>query len=179
MKMPLMKIKIKIQTNSPVEKIEVENGKVVGVQVRNELIKADVVVASADYHHVDQNLLEPQFRLYSPAYWDSRKMAPSSLIFYLGVDKKIPELVHHNLFFESDFEEHAKMIYEEPAYPEEPLFYVCCPSKTDPNVAPEGKEANWIQTVPDKGWFCLLRLYSPTEAWFDKTWRPGEIELTK
>jgi hypothetical protein len=41
---------------------------------------------------------------------------------------------------------------------------------------PAGKEANWIQTIPGKGWFSLLRLYSPTEAWFDKTWRPGEIE---
>jgi len=45
--------------------------------------------------------------------------------------------------------------------------------------APAGKESNWLQTVPDKGWFILLRLYSPTEAWFDKTWRPGEIELVK
>jgi hypothetical protein len=45
--------------------------------------------------------------------------------------------------------------------------------------APDGKEANWIQTVPGKGWFCLLRLYSPTEAWYKKTWRPGEIELVK
>jgi hypothetical protein len=43
--------------------------------------------------------------------------------------------------------------------------------------APAGKEANWLQTVPGKGWFCLLRLYDPTEPWFDKTWRPGEIEL--
>jgi len=45
--------------------------------------------------------------------------------------------------------------------------------------APAGKEANWIQTVPGKGWFCLLRLYDPLEAWYDKTWRPGEIELVK
>lgn len=43
--------------------------------------------------------------------------------------------------------------------------------------APAGKEANWTQTVPGKGWFVLLRLYSPTEAWYQKTWRPGEIEL--
>jgi len=45
--------------------------------------------------------------------------------------------------------------------------------------APEGKEANWIQTVPEKGWFCLFRLYGPTEPWFDKTWRPGDIELAE
>jgi len=46
-------------------------------------------------------------------------------------------------------------------------------------TCPKGKEANWLQTVPGKGWFCLLRLYSPTEGWFEKTWRPGEIELLK
>ena len=40
---------------------------------------------------------------------------------------------------------------------------------------PLGKEANWIQTVPDKGWFTILRLYAPLKPWFDKTWRPGEI----
>jgi len=44
-------------------------------------------------------------------------------------------------------------------------------------TAPEGFEENWIETVPDKGWFILLRLYGPLEPWFDKTWRPGEIEL--
>jgi hypothetical protein len=41
--------------------------------------------------------------------------------------------------------------------------------------APAGKESNWIQTMPGKGWFTILRLYSPLEPWFDKTWRPGEI----
>jgi hypothetical protein len=44
---------------------------------------------------------------------------------------------------------------------------------------PAGKENNWIQTVPGKGWNTLLRLYSPLEPWFNKTWRPGEIELVK
>lgn len=43
--------------------------------------------------------------------------------------------------------------------------------------APQGKERNWTQTVAGKGWFALLRLYGPTDPWFDKTWRPSEIEL--
>jgi hypothetical protein len=43
--------------------------------------------------------------------------------------------------------------------------------------APLGKASNWIETVPGKGWCCCLRLYSPLEPWFDKSWRPGEIEL--
>ena len=42
--------------------------------------------------------------------------------------------------------------------------------------APEGKEANWVETVAEKGWFAILRLYGPTEAWFDKSWKPGDFE---
>ncbi len=45
--------------------------------------------------------------------------------------------------------------------------------------APEGKEGNWLATVPDKSWFCILRMYGPMEPWIDKTWRPGEIELVE
>jgi len=46
-------------------------------------------------------------------------------------------------------------------------------------TAPAGKESNWIQTVPGRGWFPILRLYGPLEPWFKKTWQPGEIELVK
>ncbi|HEY7030400.1 MAG TPA: DUF1214 domain-containing protein [Thermomicrobiales bacterium] len=42
--------------------------------------------------------------------------------------------------------------------------------------APAGYEHNWVQTIPGKGWFVILRLYGPLESWFDQTWRPGEIE---
>jgi len=45
--------------------------------------------------------------------------------------------------------------------------------------APAGWEANWIQTVKGKGWFCILRMYSPTEEWYEYKWLPGEIELVK
>ena len=44
-------------------------------------------------------------------------------------------------------------------------------------TAPQGHEANWVQTVSGKGWNVILRLYGPLQAWFDKTWKPGEIEL--
>ena len=44
-------------------------------------------------------------------------------------------------------------------------------------TAPNGKESNWGQTVPGKGWNTIFRLYGPLESWFDQTWRPGEIEL--
>lgn len=135
---------VKFQTGAEVEKIIVENKKAKGIQVKGEEFRSDVTIASADYHHVDQFLLEKQNRQYTPKYWDKRHLAPSSLIFYLGVNKKIPKLNHHNLFFDTDFEAHAKAIYKDPSYPDDPLFYVCCPSKTDDSVAPIGSENIFI-----------------------------------
>jgi len=109
--------------------------------------EAEVVVASADYHFVETNLLPQQYRSYSQAYWEGRKMAPSSLLFYLGINKKLDNLSHHNLFFDEDFTPHARAIYETRQWPEKPLFYVSATSKTDPSVAPEGCE-NLFVLIP-------------------------------
>ena len=81
---------------------------------------------------------------YNEKYWDSRVLAPSCLIFYLGINKRLEKLVHHNLFFDEDFSLHAHEIYTEPKWPSKPLFYVSAPSKTDPTVAPEGHENLFI-----------------------------------
>jgi len=107
----------------------------------------EAMVSLADYHHVDQMLLEPAKQNYNEKYWDKRTMAPSSLLFYLGVNKKIEGIKHHNLFFDESFEQHATEIYENPQWPSKPLFYVCCPSKTDDSVAPEGHE-NLFLLIP-------------------------------
>lgn len=107
-------------------------------------VNTDIVVASADYHHVEQQLLPKALRRYSDSYWERRKMAPSSILFYLGINKPLSGLLHHNLFFDEDFERHALDIYQEPRWPEKPLFYVCCPSKTDSTVAPAGCENVFI-----------------------------------
>lgn len=107
-------------------------------------ISCDVVVGGADYHHLDQELLPKRLQNYTPKYWDSRKMAPSSLLFYLGIDAEVPGLEHHNLFFDADFALHAQEIYHQPKWPTKPLFYVSAPSKTDPSVAPKGKENVFI-----------------------------------
>jgi len=120
---------------------------VVSLRTDTNKLNVDAVVASADYHHIDQQLLPKEYSNYSPEYWDSRVMAPSSLIFYLGVDRKLNNLQHHNLFFDEDFTQHAHQIYEDPAWPDKPLFYVSCPSKTDPSVAPDGME-NLFVLVP-------------------------------
>lgn len=132
------------KTSTNVEAIKSVGRNAKGVFTDKEFIEADIIVGGADYHHIDQKLLAPNVRMYSDDYWQKRTMAPSSLIFYLGVDKKIDGLQHHNLFFDQDFVRHAKEIYESPQWPENPLFYVCCPSKTDSKVAPKGKENLFI-----------------------------------
>ncbi|MHA7130426.1 phytoene desaturase family protein [Algoriphagus namhaensis] len=139
---------VKIRFNAEVEEIEIEQGKATRVRLVNgEKLEADIVVAGADYHHVDKHLLNPKYSNYSEEYWDKRVMAPSSLLFYLGVDKKLKNLRHHNLFFDEPLGPHADAIYTNPRWPEKPLFYASVPSITDPSVAPEGKE-NLFLLVP-------------------------------
>lgn len=135
---------VKFQYNAEVKQIEVENGKVKGISVSNTFHECDYVVAGADYRHVEKKLLDSKYHRYTEKYWQSRAMAPSSLIFYLGINKKLKNVLHHSLFFDKDFVLHAKEIYDTPQWPSEPLFYVSCPSKTDPSVAPEGYENIFI-----------------------------------
>jgi phytoene desaturase len=126
--------------NAAVEKIEVENNLAKSLLVNGKNVAFDAVIAAADYEHVENKLLEPKFRNYTNAYWEKKTFAPSSLIFYLGVNKKLNKLHHHTLFFDEDLTVHAEEIYKDPKWPSKPLFYVCCPSKTDKTVAPEGHE---------------------------------------
>ncbi len=131
---------VQIKTNQTIEKIIVNNGKASGVVVNGNDIAADIVLSGADYHHTE-TLLEKPFRQYSEAYWERKTFAPSSLLFYVGFSKKLKNVAHHTLFFDVDFQKHAREIYDAPAWPEEPLFYASFPSKTDATAAPQGKEA--------------------------------------
>jgi phytoene desaturase len=133
--------------NHEVIRLETENKRVQRVHTADRAFSADVVVAGADYHHVEQQLLPPHGRTYSEAYWDKRVLAPSCLIFFLGIDKRLARLQHHNLFFDEDFEPHAREIYQTRRWPTKPLFYVSVPSKTDPGVAPAGCE-NLFVLIP-------------------------------
>ena len=135
---------VKLELNQNVKGFEYKNGQISGVITDTDRFDAEVVVAGADYHHVESQLLPKNLRSYTPEYWDKRKMAPSSLLFYLGVNKKLDKLNHHNLFFDEDFMPHAEDIYENKRWPENPLFYVSVTSKTDNNVAPEGCENVFI-----------------------------------
>lgn len=130
---------VNIRTEAPVQKIVVKNGKACGVLVNSENIDSDIVLCGADYHH-GETLLEPQYRQYSKKYWENKTFAPSSLLFYVGFDKKLKHINHHNLFFDTDFEQHTKDIYDNPKWPDEPLFYANFTSLTDLESAPKGKE---------------------------------------
>jgi phytoene desaturase len=134
---------VTIYTDSNVEKINVDNGNSTGLTVNGKDIGSDIVLSGADYHH-SETLLEKPYRQYSEAYWDKRTFAPSSLLFYIGFDKKIENVEHHNLFFDTDFEAHAEEIYDEPKWPKDPLFYVNFPSVTDKNMAPENCETGFF-----------------------------------
>jgi phytoene desaturase len=130
-------------TNANVEKINVENKKARSIVVNGKTISSDIILSGADYHHTE-TLLDKEFRAYSEEYWDSRVFAPSSLLFYVGFNKKMKNTSHHSLFFDVDFEQHAKDIYDEPQWPAEPLFYANFPSLTDETAAPQGMESGFF-----------------------------------
>jgi phytoene desaturase len=134
---------VQFSTGQNVETICVENGKATGVIANGVPIDADVVVSGADYNH-SESLLKPEERGYTDAYWDKKVFAPSSLLFFIGLDKKVENVSHHTLFFDVDFDAHARSIYDTPEWPKDPLFYGNFPSITDSAMAPEGKEACFL-----------------------------------
>jgi len=135
---------VEFHFDTPVHKINVKNGKAVSVTALKDgahaEFEADVVVGGADYHFIETRLLDTEHRSYTDAYWESRVMAPSSLLYYVGLNKKLKGIHHHTLFFDVDFDTHGKQIYQNPQWPTEPLFYMSATSVTDPSVAPEGHE---------------------------------------
>lgn len=138
---------VDMQLGEIVNDFSFTGNKITAVNTPNESYACDIVVAAADYHHIDQQVLPESFQNYSKKYWDSRVLAPSSLLFYLGVDKELPNLQHHTLFFDEDFRQHAHEIYDDPKWPTKPLLYVSATSKTDETVAPKGKE-NLVVLIP-------------------------------
>jgi phytoene desaturase len=132
---------VTFKTNANVEKIKVVNGSVEGIVVNGESHNsADVVLSGADYHHTE-TLLDDQYRQYSEAYWNKKTFAPSSLLFYVGFNKKLKNVSHHTLFFDEEFDSHAEYIYDTPSWPKDPLFYASFPSISDNAFAPKEKEA--------------------------------------
>ena len=143
---------VEFKFNASVDEIVVEDGKAKQLRItnydlgilKNEIQETfnnfDVLISSGDYHHTETKLLEPKYQSYSAKYWNTRVMAPSCLLYYVGLNKKLNNILHHNLFFDTDFDQHGKEIYDTKVYPSDPMFYLCAPSITDETVAPEGFE---------------------------------------
>jgi len=143
MKSLAQELGVTIHTDSAVDKILVKDGKATGIIVNSETIDADMVLSGADYHHTE-TLLDRQYRQYSEKYWQRKTFAPSSLLFFVGFDKKLDNVQHHNLFFDTDFGEHATEIYDNPKWPSRPLFYANFPSVTDKSMAPRNNETGFF-----------------------------------
>lgn len=138
---------VKIVTNAEVKHIESLNGVAKKVVTSAATYDADIIVGAGDYQHIDQHLLSSNDRNYSEAYWNKRKLAPSSLLYYVGLNTRLKNMLHHNLFFDEDFTQHANEIYTDIKWPEKPLFYASVPSVTDSSVAPQGCE-NLFLLIP-------------------------------
>lgn len=141
---------VNIYTNREVDHIDIKNKKVIGVSTKTNYYSCDVLLSGADYHHTE-SLLPKSLRQYSEKYWNQKIFAPSALLFYVGFDKKLKNVSHHTLFFDTDFDTHAKTIYDTKEWAEKPLFYASFPSMTDASSAPEQKEAGifLIPIAPD------------------------------
>ena len=137
---------VKIKTSTEVIGFDYQNKKITHVQTSQGIFETDIVVSGADYQHTESKLLKEKSN-YSESYWDKRTMAPSCLLFYIGINKRVENLEHHNLFFDEDFTKHAEEIYKDPKWPTSPLFYLSVPSLTDKSVAPEGHE-NLFLLIP-------------------------------
>jgi len=137
------KLGVKYHNNSNIDEIITIKNYATGIRVNDKIINSDIVLSGADYNHTEK-LLPKNLRQYSEKYWSKRVLAPSSLLFYLGFDKKLSNLAHHNLFFDTDFNLHSKEIYKEPKWPSEPLFYANFTSITNEHTAPKGCENGFI-----------------------------------
>lgn len=140
-----------VHTAEAVQKIQVRHQTVQSLVTNQREIPVHGIIGAADYQHIDNTLLSVSHQNYPAQYWDSKIFAPSCLLFYVGVNKPLPRLLHHNLFFDADLEAHLADIYDHNRLPADPLFYLSCPSKTDPAVAPEGMENLFFLTPLSAG----------------------------
>jgi phytoene desaturase len=162
---------VKFQVKATVSKINVIQKSVSSLTVNNKEVETDIVLSGADYHH-SETLLDLEFRQYSNSYWEKKTFAPSSLLFYVGFNKKLKNVNHHNLFFDVDFDAHARDIYDDPKWPDEPLFYANFTSLTDPGTAPENCENGFFLVPLAPGLTDTVEL---REIYFNKIIKRFEI----
>ncbi len=156
---------VQFKFNESVLSFEYQNKSISKVITDKNTYPTDAVIAACDYHHLETAVLAPTYRNYTDDYWEKRKMAPSSILIYLGINKKLKNILHHNLLFDAPFDQHAQELYTQPQWPSDPLMYVNCTSASDPSVAPEGNE-NLMVLIPTAP--GLIDTEEIKEAYFKK-----------
>lgn len=160
-----MNLGVQFKFNESVLSFEYQNKSICKVITDKNTYPTDAVIAACDYHHLETAVLAPTYRNYTDDYWEKRKMAPSSILIYLGINKKLKNILHHNLLFDAPFDQHAQELYTQPQWPSDPLMYVNCTSASDPSVAPEGNE-NLMVLIPTAP--GLIDTEEIKEAYFKK-----------
>ena len=160
-----MNLGVEFKFNESVQSFEYQNKSISKVITDKNTYPTDAVIAACDYHHLETAVLASTYRNYTDAYWEKRKMAPSSILIYLGINKKLKNILHHNLLFDAPFDQHAQELYTQPQWPSDPLMYVNCTSASDPSVAPEGNE-NLMVLIPTAP--GLIDTEEIKEAYFKK-----------
>jgi phytoene desaturase len=160
-----MNLGVQFKFNESVISFEYQNKSISKVITNINTYPTDAVIAACDYHHLETAVLAPNYRNYTDDYWEKRKMAPSSILIYLGINKKLKNILHHNLLFDAPFDQHAQELYTQPQWPSDPLMYVNCTSASDPSVAPEGNE-NLMVLIPTAP--GLIDTEEIKEAYFKK-----------
>lgn len=138
---------VKIKYGEDVKSIKISGNKAEKIVTQKGIYEADIIISNADYHFTETKLLSKNYQTYPENYWKKKTIAPSAFILYMGVKKKLPKLEHHNLYLDTDWTLHFESIFNKPAWPDKPSYYVCAPSKTDKSVAPKGME-NLFVLVP-------------------------------
>jgi len=138
---------VQFHFNEEATEIIIEKGKAKKLITTKSEYTADVIISGADYHFTEFKLLPSMYRSYKESYWQNKILAPSCLLYFIGLNKKLKDVPHHSLFFDVPFEKHANDIYVHPQWTEDPLFYLSVTSRTDETVAPAGCE-NLVILVP-------------------------------
>jgi len=138
---------VDFRTDAPAAEIKGREGAFVTRTEGGQEFYSDYVVSDADYRHTEMELLDEQKRQYDADYWDSRTYAPSAFLLYLGVEGDVDPLAHHSLVLPTEWDPHFEKIFDDPAWPDDPAYYLCVPSQTDDDVAPEG-HSNLFALVP-------------------------------
>ncbi|HUR65985.1 MAG TPA: phytoene desaturase family protein, partial [Chitinophagaceae bacterium] len=136
-----LELGVKFHFGEEVNGMFIKGDKIRTVSSKRDYYRADAVISGADYYFTETKLLPEECRSYSEKYWNKRIMAPSCLLYYVGLNKKLRQPVHHSLFFDVPFDQHGKEIYKDPQWPSNPLFYVSVPSANDKDAAPQGSES--------------------------------------